>query len=183
MNAETVSLFLSGATLVVVATAAVAAIVQLRHLRTSNQLSALLELLHQWNQPTLQTAYSAFTKTIDDKLRDPEYIKMLRAGRTIDRATHPEFLVLDLWEQVGTYAKHGLIDEAIVLDIVSAQVLNAWKRCEPVITILRERSGLATCENFEYLAARSTLWNRDHADGSYPRGTPRMADLRPAGDS
>ena len=183
MNAETVSLLLSGATLVVVATAAVAAIVQLRHLRTSNQLSALLELLHQWNQPALQTAYGVFTRTVDDKLIDPEYVKLLRAGRTVDRESHPEFLVLDLWEQVGTYAKHGLIDEAIVLDIVSAQVLNAWKRCEPVVAILRERGGPATCENFEYLAARSALWTREHADGSYPRGTPRMADLNPRASS
>ncbi len=41
----------SVATLIVVSAASVAAIVQLRHLRTSNQLNALLEIMNQWNVP------------------------------------------------------------------------------------------------------------------------------------
>ena len=80
----------------------------------------------------------------------------------------------DLWEQVGTYAKYGLIDETILLDIVAAQVSNAWKRVWPAIEIIRRRTGPATFENFEYLAVRAELFQRRTPNGVYPRNLPRM---------
>lgn len=46
----------SVATLVVVGAAATAALIQLRHLRTSNQLTAFLGILNQWNLPVVQAA-------------------------------------------------------------------------------------------------------------------------------
>lgn len=177
MSAETVSLALSVVTLIVVAAAAVAAIVQLRHLRASNQLNALLEILNQWNQPVLQTAFVEFSRSMSTKLTDPEYLEVLNAPGSLDRGSHPEFLVCDLWEQVGTFTKHGLIDERILLDTVSAQVENAWKLAEPAIAILRIRRGPSVFENFEYLAVRATLWNQRYPDGDYPAGLPRMSEL------
>jgi hypothetical protein len=177
VSLEAVGIALSTATLVVIAATAVAAIVQLRHLRASNQLSALLEILDQWNQPHLQSAYSRFIRELDAKLADIDYVKQLEAPGTRDRATYPEFLIFDLWEQVGTYAKHGLIDENILLDIVAGQVLNAWYHGWPVIKIVRKRASSAIYENFEYLAVRAAIWNRRFADGAYPKGMPRMADL------
>ena len=177
MSGETISIALSAATLIVIAATAIAAIVQLRHLRTSNQLTALLEILDQWNQPTLLAAYSHFNQNMPDKIDDPEYVKVLQTGGSMDRGAHPEFLVCDLWEQVGTYAKYGLIDETILLDIVAAQVSNAWKRVWPAIEIIRRRTGPATFENFEYLAVRAELFQRRTPNGVYPRNLPRMADL------
>jgi hypothetical protein len=178
MPLETVSIALSAATLIVVGAAAIAAIVQLRHLRASNQLSALLGILDQWNQPHLQAAYAHLIRDLPAKLADEEYLRRLRAPGSRDRANYPELLICDLWEQVGTYTKHGLIDERILLDIISGQVVNAWQLTWPVTKILRERSA-ADGENFEYLAVRSLLWSRRFADGLYPRGMPRMAELQP----
>jgi hypothetical protein len=177
VSAEVVSLVLSAATLLVVAAAAVAAIVQLRHLRTSNQLSALLEIMNQWNQPTLQSAFAEFARTMSTKMDDPQYIKLLETPGSIDRGTHPEFLIFDLWEQIGTYSKHGLIDESMLLDIVSSQVSNAWKLAEPAIARIRRHAGPAAMENFEYLAVRSALWHKRYPDGVYPVHLPRMAEL------
>jgi len=177
MGGETIGIALSALTLVVIAATAVAAIVQLRHLRASNQLSALLEILDQWNQPSLQAAYSHFAKHMADKLADPEYLKLLNSGASPDRGSNPEFLVFDLWEQIGAYCKHGLIDEGILLDVVATQVFNAWKRAWPVVKILRAKNGPAVFENFEYLAVKSELYSRRHIDGSYPPGVPRFPDL------
>ena len=177
MSGESIGIALSVLTLVVIAATAVAAIVQLRHLRASNQLSALLEILDQWNQAAFQSAYSQFHQNIAEKLADPAYQKLLRSGSSPDRGSHPELLIFDFWEQVGTYCKHGLIDEDILLDIVSAQVSNAWKRGWPAIKLIREGGGMSACENFEYLAVRAELYSRRHVDGSYPRGLPRFADL------
>lgn len=176
MSAETLNLVMSAATLIVVAAAAVAAIVQLRHLRQSNQISALLEILNQWNQPALQQAYFEFSR-LSKKLEDPDYVKLLQAPGSPDRRSHPEFLIGDFWEQVGTYAKHELLDERILLDIVSAQVANAYRLAKPAITIIREKHGSSAFENFEYLAVRATLWSRRYPNGTYPNGLPRMAQL------
>ena len=177
MSGESIGIALSALTLVVIAATAVAAIVQLRHLRASNQLSALLEILDQWNQPSLRTAFSHFHQDMGTKLADPVYAEMLRSSGSGDRGSYPELLVFDFWEQVGTYCKHGLIDENILLDIVSTQVSSAWKRAWPAIEIIREGNGDSACENFEFLAVRAQLFMRDHPDGLYPRGLPRFADL------
>jgi hypothetical protein len=177
VNLEAIGVGLSAATLIVIAATAVAAIVQLRHLRASNQLSALLEILDQWNQPQLQTAYSRFVRDLPAKLADGDYRKQLELPGSRDRASFPELLILDLWEQVGTYAKYGLIDERILLDIVASQVLDAWRLGRPVIEILRKRSGPATFENLEYLAVRATFFVRRFADGTYPKGMPRMDEM------
>lgn len=176
MSAESWNLVVSAATLIVVAAAAYAAIVQLRHLRQSNQIDALLEILNQWNQPALQAAYVEFSR-ISSKLADPAYIELLKRPGSLDRGTHQEFLVCDFWEQVGTYTKHGLIDERILLDVISAQVANAWNLVEPLIAALRSTRDLSVFENFEYLAVRATQWSRRYPQGTYPAGMPRMADL------
>ncbi len=182
MSIEWITVILSAATLVVIAASALAAVIQLRHLRASNQLDALLEILEQWNDPSVLNAYSHF-HTIDKKLDDPAYVTMLRTGRSHDRGSFPEFLVFDLWEQVGTYVKHRLIDETTFLDLASRQVLNAYRRGAPMVEILRTAGGPAVFENFEYLAARALLYERRYPDGSYPRSTPRMAQLEPVDPS
>jgi len=107
MSSETVGLILAAVTLLVIGASAVAAIVQLRHLRASNQLSALLEIMNQWNQPALQAAYGEFAGTMSRRISDPEYVTLLESPSFIDREKHPEFLIFDLWEQVGTYASMG----------------------------------------------------------------------------
>jgi hypothetical protein len=173
MAAETVGILLSAATLVVVAAASVAAIVQLNYLRAGNHLTALLEILNQWNLPAVQAALAEL-RTIPQKVKDPQYVAALRGHDSLGRAEYPEFLALDMWEQIGTYCKYHLIDEKVLLDITSSQVLQAWRNSEPLIAIVRERAGLSAFENFEYLAMRATLWTRRYPDGNYPKLLGRM---------
>lgn len=176
MTTDSINIAISSATLLVVATASVAAIVQLRHLRTSNQLNAVLEIMNQWNIPGVQAALSEL-KQIPAKMQDPEYVKMLGAPGSVDRLRYQEFLAFDLWEQIGTFVKRGLVDESTLLDITSAQIVNAWKLAEPAIAVLRAERGPSTFENFEYLAVRATLWSRRYPDGTYPARLPRMSEL------
>lgn len=175
MNDVAIGIALSAATLVVVGAASVAAIVQLRHLRISNQLNALLEIMNQWNLPPVQAALAELL-TMPAKMQDPAYVTMLKSPATIDRKTHNEFLALDLWEQIGTYCKYGLIDETILLDITSGQVARGWACAESAIAVLRESAGPSSMENFEYLAMRAKLWTQKYPAGTYPRDLPRMRD-------
>ena len=176
MNIETLNAVVSVATLVVVTTAAVAALVQLRHLRTSNQLAALLEIMNQWNLPTVQLALRELMR-MPEKLTSAEYMAMLRKPGIIDRSSYPEFLALDLWEQIGTFSKSGLIEENILLDIIASQVTNAWEKAQPAVSVLRQRVGPSVFENVEYLAVRAKQWTKRHPNGAYPVRLPRFADL------
>ena len=176
MSIETLNALLPVATLAVIATAAVAALIQLRHLRTSNHLAALLEIMNQWNLPPVQAALRELSR-MPEEMAKPDYVEVLRTPGSIDRASYPEFLALDLWEQIGTFSKRGLIDEDILLDITSGQVSNAWTLAQPAIAVIREHTGPSVLENFEYLAVRAKLWARRHPNGTYPSGLPRFADL------
>jgi len=82
-----------------------------------------------------------------------------------------------VWEQIGTFAKWELVDERSWLDILASQVVAAWRLLEVPIMAMRSTAGRSAFENFEYLAARGMLWQRRFPDGSYPKGTPRMAEL------
>jgi hypothetical protein len=55
--------------------------------------------------------------------------------------------------------------------------LRTWRALEPIITIQRKRSGIASWENFEYIAVRAQQWIASHPNGAYPRGLPRMAEM------
>jgi hypothetical protein len=171
-------------TLVVVAAAAVAAVIQLRHLRASNQLNGLLTVLETWQNAQFQEWMEFVRDELPVKITEPAFIDSLRKA-PVNRRVHPELHVCDWYEQVGSYMKNGLLDERSFLDIISANANEYWMSLWPVIAILRERRGPSVYENFEYLAVRGRLWNKKFPNGYYPRGTPRIAELdaRDAGPS
>lgn len=180
MTTEVLGTVFAGVTCVVIAATAIAALIQLRHLRASNQLNAMLTIIQVWNEPKLQEDMLYVRTGLQHKIQAQDYLADLKAEIAkgpVPRATHPEFAVLDLWEQVGTLMKYGLIDERPLLDIVAPQVLSSWTQCEPVIACLRERFGASAFENAEYAAARARLWMDRYEDGNYPKHTPRMHDL------
>lgn len=60
--------------------------------------------------------------------------------------------VLKLYELIGTLVKQGLLDRALVYDLL--WVKGAWERCEAIALHQREKAGdPAIYENFEALAA------------------------------
>jgi hypothetical protein len=177
MSLELWSTIFSGATFVVIAATATAAVVQLRHMRSGNQLNALLTVMQMWENPDMQDHIRYARTTLQEKIKDPTFMAEFdKAG--ISRVDHPELLVADFWEQTGTVMKYGLIDERSWLDISAAQIMRAWRDLEPVILAARRRGGLAVFENFEYAAVRAELWTRRSPNGYYPKGMPRMAQLK-----
>lgn len=176
MSFELWSVIFSAATFVVIAATAIAAVVQLRHLRASNQLNALIATMQLWQSPEMQSWYRSLDD-LPEKLKDPSYLEALRAHAE-SRELHPELMVADFWEQLGAYAKHGLVEERSWLDIAGGQVLRAWNSLEPVTMAVRERAGPSAWENFEYIAVRARLWQERYPDGTWPKSVPRMADLK-----
>lgn len=62
---------------------------------------------------------------------------------------------LTLCEMLGTFVKHGLVNEDLVRDLYS--IAGAWNRCEKLVKGMRRESGEPRLmENFEWLAKRDT---------------------------
>lgn len=172
MDIATVNAVISGLTLAVVGAAAIAALVQLRHLRAANNLNGLLSATAMFNSETMRGHFAYVFGELHQRMQDPEYVRQLREGPA-DRTVHRELLVCDFYEQIGAYLKHGLLDESVFLDLAGGSVLGVWRACLPAIRLMRARSGPAWYENFEYAAIRAREAQRRHPNGMFPRNMKR----------
>jgi hypothetical protein len=81
MPIEILNTAFAGLTFAVIAGTAITAVVQLRHLRASNQISALVTLLEDWKHPDMQ-AWVHFVRTeLPQKTKDPAFMESLLDSR------------------------------------------------------------------------------------------------------
>ena len=159
-------------TFVVVTVSALAALVQLRHIRHSNQLPGLLSVLELFQQPQVLELINYVRQDLPSHLESESF----RAGLEkipVDRREHPELHLCEMYEEIGSYTRSGLIDEELFLRAHWYNVGLYWRLLEPVVMLVR-RNRPFVFENFEYLATRAQVWIGKHPVGNYPKGTPRM---------
>jgi hypothetical protein len=182
MSLELISALASVGTFIVIGASAVAALIQLRHLQSSNQLQAMLAIIDRWSGPEIRKIGQYVRYEMPAKITTAEYATSLLQNAR-DPAKHPEIALCDLWEQIGTMVKHGFIKEEPFLDLSGAQVTANWDVLAPAIGLLRHRvagfEDLAAFENFEYLASRARAWQRAHPQGNYPKGMQRLGTPMP----
>lgn len=176
MRIELVSVAISGLTFAVIAATAIAATIQLRHMRANNELSALMTLLDDWKGDDLQRWFRFVRIELPEKLKDPAFLDDLRR-ETVDRTNHPELNMCDFWEQVGTYVRFGLINKDALLSIAGYTVKNIYESVQPCIAAIRESEGDSLYENFELLATLGALYQRRYPNGRYPQDIPRYKAL------
>ncbi|HXW51599.1 MAG TPA: hypothetical protein VEJ41_06370 [Candidatus Acidoferrales bacterium] len=180
MSVELLSAIASIGTLVVITAGSIAAFVQLRHLRRSNQLSGLLSVLELFQQSHFHELINFVRSDLPQRLNDPAF----RAGLErlpVDRRVHPELHIADMYEEVGSYVRGGLIDEDQFLLGHWLNVLLYWSLLAPALQLVRIASP-HTFENFEYLAARALRWRERHPGGNYPSALARV-DVQAARDA
>jgi hypothetical protein len=173
MSEQLLSTIAAVGTFVVIAATAVAAIVQLRHLRAQNQLTGLLTVLARVEDPQFNEWVDGARKVLDARLSDPAYRQSILDG-TFERRDNPWLNLANSYDWVGSLVKHNLIPEEALLDVYSFRVTQAWEIVEPLVPLIRSRAGNAVWENFEYLVVRARAWGLQNADGAYPKGTPRL---------
>lgn len=171
MSLEAWNTVFAGLTFVVITATAVAALVQLRHLRSSTQLQGWLAISERWNSAELHGIIVYCRNELPAKVRTAEYQQAMRSGD--ERSGHLEFRLADFWEQIGGMVKHGFIIEGPYLDLASFAVVTAWDLISPSIGLAREHFGLGLYENFEYLAAKSKRYVDAYPSGRFPRGVKR----------
>ncbi|MBV9103461.1 MAG: hypothetical protein JO060_07700 [Candidatus Eremiobacteraeota bacterium] len=159
---------------IVIALSALVAMFQLRHVRTGNQLQSLLSVERDFHAPELQDALRYCQSELPSRMEDRSYRAELAAIGFIDVRRHPEMVVCNWFNQVGTLVKYELVSEDAFLDLFGRLVDHYWKLLEPTIAVLRRLRGPTQYESFEYLAMRSRRWHERHADGLYPRSSRRL---------
>lgn len=173
-SAEYLAAYASIGTFVVVAVTAIAAIVQLRHIRGANQLAGFIDLAKVWDSDAFQRAIAFVHDELPARLHDPAYRAELMRPEP-DRRGHQELVVADMLERSGSYVKHGMIESGQLLDIIFPLVIYMWGVLKEVVAL--QRTGNQNDDlfaNFEYLAARSLAFQSKHKGRSFPRGVRRM---------
>lgn len=173
MSADWVTAIATAGTFVVIAASAAAALVQLRHMRGSNQIVALTECRETLESPEFRAAQRFVSYELPRRLQDPDECR-----KAADLPFSDEYeaigTVANFFESMGLFVKTGIIDRRIACDFWSFVVLRNWEALLPITSYVREKIGQpALWENFEYMAALSRRYQRDY-ESSYPAGMEHM---------
>ena len=179
MSLELVNTLATFGTFLVIAGTAIAAIIQLRHARSSNQIEALAELREGTENPEMRSAERFVLHELSEKLKDPAFRYQLTHQEAMTAETQSQWSdmrrVGNFFENMGALVKAGLADKNFVLDIFSNRALMNWQALTAPAAIARQLRGTSGIwENFEYLAVLSQDWIEGHPNGNYPAGVRRF---------
>ena len=161
-------------TFVVIAATAIAAIIQLRHMRSNIQITALNELRETIESEHYQAAIRFVADELPKILADPQQRKRLDQY-PLDRDLQAISTVCNFFENVGTLVKHEIIEKTIALDMWALVITINWDRLAPFVAQRRRFAGRQSVwENFEYLTVLAREWTQQHPDGVYPKGVVRI---------
>jgi hypothetical protein len=176
VSAEWVTAIGTLGTFLVIAASATAALIQLRHMRGSNQIAALTEFRETMESDKFQTAQAFVSFELPKRLKDPaERAKATTLPLSGEYAAVST--VANMFESLGGLIKSGVIDGDVACDVVSYIVIRNWDAMLPVTTYLRRKlANPSLWENFEYLTLLSKRFSAKHPGGAYPRGEPRLPE-------
>jgi hypothetical protein len=189
MSLEVVNTLGTLLTVAIIAATAAAAMVQLRHLRAGNQITAMLAIGEELSSEHFTDNWRLVRNGLPASMNDPEFRDFLAAFAR-NRSTpgeHPEYsrlrsaatLVGNAYEELGILVKRGIVDEDMFLDRYSWVITGRWKLMETYIALTREATGQhGIWENFEYLAVISEDWLKANPT-TYPVGLRRMKITNP----
>jgi hypothetical protein len=116
MSLELVNTLATFGTFVVIAATAIAAIVQLRHARSSNQIEALAELREEMENEEMQSAHRFIRHELAERLKDPIFRHQLWNLEGLSAENHLS------WNQIRRLANCY----AHVVGDVAMEKPNAW---------------------------------------------------------
>ncbi len=182
MSLELINAAASLVTVTVVGATALAALIQLRHLRAANQINALLAVNKKLDSREFTDALTTMNSDLETALADPKFrdyeiaIRQRVPPPNVDKPCadmhHACILVGNTFELMGSLVKNGVVDQAIMVDQYCGVALGAWKRLADYTAFGREAGDPNGWEYFEYLAVLSEDWLRAHPS-SYPKGIRR----------
>ena len=178
MSLEVINAVASAGTFIVIAASAIAALVQLRHMRSNNQIVALNEFRETMESREISEAQRFVSYELPKRFLVPE-----ERRKMTELPFSGEYerigAIANVFEGLGEFVRLGIIDRDTACDMWAFVVLRNWNALLPLTTYIRHTIGARQLwENFEYLAALSKQYIEDHPQGSYPPNTPRMPEDR-----
>ena len=161
-------------TAIVIAATAVAALVQLRHIRASNELSAFSEAWDMWHTEPVQRGWAFIEHELSKKMEDPNFRCALDTAGVVDHIAHPEVVVCDWIDNIGVMVMLGMLREDVILLPAAQAISTAWDRLAPTIAIMRRKRGPQLYAAFEYLNNRSRVWQQRYPNGFEVIGWQRV---------
>ena len=144
---EAVAALGSIASTLILLVGAIAAVVQIRHLRLANQLEGYLQLMHEFNSSEMSEA-RAFVESAD--FTDPEALRAATQPQLDGRIRR----VANHFQNVARLLNLGLLDERLFLAHVDVAA-GTWRALRPVIYEIREKTGKPILIDVEYLVYRT----------------------------
>lgn len=180
MSQETLGTAAAIGTFVVIAATAIAAVVQLRHLRAANQVASVRVLLEEYEGAELRDAFHFVRAELAGRLEDPVFREELRNGVT-DRLTHPEVTICNFFDKWGAHYREGAIERRAFMRQMAGVTVSFWKRLEPAVALMAYTTGGVNTafEAFEYLTVEARSWIARHPHGDYPQGKSRISLIDP----
>jgi hypothetical protein len=97
---------------------------------------------------------------LDARMRDARFRDdVLVPFHALDESEHKEILVVQTFEKIGTYARHGLLDTVLIADYCGPLIREMWQKLETCGYFeLRRKNNAYSAENFEYLYDAAMDW-------------------------
>jgi hypothetical protein len=174
MSPEVLRDVVNVATFIVIAASAVAALIQLRQVRSSNQLRALLAMQANFDSPEMQEALRFVQFELPQRLEESAFRAELVARGFVDPQLHPELRACNWFEALGAMFKHDLVDENAFMEIFARLVIWYWESLSGVVALMRRNRSQGQYHNFEYLTIRARDWVSAHPAGIFPKDSVRL---------
>lgn len=187
MSLELANTLATFGTFVVIAATAIAALVQLRHARSSNLIEALAEMRQEISSPEMVAALLFVRCDLSEKLKDAAFRYQIAnpAFSTEETKMARAYIarVANYFDGIGALVKSGLAEKDVVLGssyITVGLALTMWNELNPAIALLRQTlDDPSAYENFEYLVVLAQDWKAAHPNGNYPAGVRRSQTSYP----
>ena len=174
MPFELINSVASVGTFAVIAASAIAAMIQLRHLRMSNQIALMTKLQETSQSADFVDARRFVAYELAHELRDPETVEIIRSPPFTGRMRALGVLG-NFYEGVGQFVRRGMLDREILCESWGAAIVQTWGQLAPALAIIRDQPGGDDIwENFEYLTVISEDWLAHHPGGNYPKRCRRL---------
>ena len=176
MSAEWLTAIATLLTLVVFAVAAFAALRQIRHMRSGNQVAALLPLTEKYSEPALRASLDYVIGELRKDLEDPEVRAGVRARPAYGKARAAQE-IFNFYESIGALVRSGTLDLFLVL-LYFTTPGEMWEIGEDYIALTRETRGDEIFENFESLVILQQRYEKRHGTSLFPRTMQRLPRSR-----
>jgi hypothetical protein len=190
MTPEIVTAISSLVTAMVIAATAVAAVIQLRHMRSGNLIEAILSFRAMLEDEEHRKATRLLRGgDLARELADPQFRRYLyRMSKKLPIEDVPERYVAlteaaialgNSFELIGGMVRNRVVAPGIFLANYWWVVTNTWARMAEYIAVARRYTGADSLfEDFEYLTVISEEWAKQHPN-SYARGVARKQLVNP----